>query len=121
MNNIVLSGRLGREVSVKEVGQTKLGKTVLAVDDGYGDKKQTYWINLELWGKTAETAEKFTEKGSKVLVSGKLIVKSWEDKEGNKRTETAVNVSSLEFLDSKEKNTRPTSKTADLEFDDLPF
>jgi single-strand DNA-binding protein len=121
-----LSGRLGREVTLKDAGQTKVGNTVLAVDDGYGDKKQTYWINLQLWGKTAEVAEQFTTKGSKVLVEGKIVVRQWEDKDGNKRTDTSVNVANIEFLDEKKTSGQVAKElfgdlAVEISDNDLPF
>jgi single-strand DNA-binding protein len=123
VNSVSLIGRLGRD---PETRHTQGGKTVtnfsVAVDEGFGDRKQTYWIPVVAWEKTAEAAGKYLKKGSQVAVEGRLQVRSWDDKEGNKRTTTEVVANRLDFL------TKPPSSQSEQEFDgpapddsDTPF
>ena len=67
-----------------------------------GEKVQdTTWHQLVMWGKTAEIAEKYLDKGSEVAISGKLTNRSYEDKEGVKRYITEVLVSEIVMFGSK--------------------
>lgn len=74
--------------------------------DQYIDRVE--WIRAVLWNKTAESAEKYLNKGSKVYLQGRMATRSWEDKENVKRWTTEVQVSNLIFLDSQDqKSDRP--------------
>ncbi|RYY43043.1 MAG: single-stranded DNA-binding protein, partial [Chitinophagaceae bacterium] len=69
-----------------------------------GEKvKETQWHNLIAWGKTAEIVEKYLAKGSEVVIEGKLINRSYTDKEGNKKYVTEVEVAELLMLGAKAK------------------
>ena len=68
-----------------------------------GDKvTETNWHNLVAWGKTAEIAEKFLDKGKEVAVEGKLTSRSYTDKEGNKKYITEVVINEILMLDKKD-------------------
>lgn len=100
INQVILMGRLTRDV---ELRATSSGKNVaefsLAVD-GMNDK--TDFFDVTAWDKTAEIMEKYTAKGSKVLVQGRLRQDNWEDKDGNKRSKVAITAFDVTFLDSKQ-------------------
>lgn len=127
MNKVILTGRIGRELSVKEAGQSKVAKSVLAVDDGYGENKKTHWINFEAWGKLSDVLEKYTTKGSKILIEGKVATNSYETKDGSKRTDTFVRVDQLELLDNKPQSVRTAEEVFGKELvsvideADIPF
>ena len=110
MNSISLTGHLGRDPEVRHTGS---GKTVanfsLAVNDGFGERKQTYWIPVVAWEKTAEAAEKYLKKGSHVGIEGRLQQRSWQDKEGGNRTVLEVVANRLEFLSKVE--AKPSSQS----------
>ena len=61
----------------------------------------TQWHNLIAWGKLADIAERFLEKGKEVAIEGKLINRSYQDREGNKRYVTEIQVNELLLLGSK--------------------
>ena len=63
--------------------------------------KETYWHNLVAWGKTAEIAEKYLNKGSEVAIEGKLTNRSYNDKDGVKKYITEIVVSDILLLDKK--------------------
>lgn len=106
MNTVNLIGRLVRE---NELRYTQSGKAVatntLAIDDGWGDNKKTYFIPFTIWDKSAESLANYTKKGSKIAISGKITSRSYETKDGQKRTviEVVANqYGGIEFLDAKQ-------------------
>lgn len=106
-NKVQLIGNLGKNPDVKKTESgKKLVKFSVATDEIYtnqkGEKvKETQWHNLIAWGKIADVAEKYLNKGSEVAVEGKLITKDYLDKEGNKRYITEVQVNELLMLGGK--------------------
>lgn len=106
MNKVFLIGRLTRDA---ELRTTTNGKSVttfsIALDDGFGENKKTYFFNVVVWGKSAEAVANYTHKDSKVAVTGKLTSSSYNDKSGNKRTLIQVvadMMGGVEFLDSRQ-------------------
>ncbi|GGD17371.1 MULTISPECIES: single-stranded DNA-binding protein [Flavobacterium] len=100
-NRVQLIGHVGKDPIIKEFESgKKLANLTLATNDVYVSKKgdqveQTQWHNIVAWGKTAETIEKFVEKGKKIGITGKLTSRSYDDKEGNKRYVTEVVINEL--------------------------
>ena len=103
-NKVQLIGNLGNNPEVKtlESGK-KMAKFSVATNETYRNAKgekvvETQWHNLIAWGKVAEIAEKFLQKGSEVALEGKLINRSYNDKDGNKKYVTEVQVNELLLL-----------------------
>jgi single-strand DNA-binding protein len=98
VNKVQLIGRLGMDPEMKKLDNgSTLARLSLATDASYKDKngkkiEETHWHNLVCWNKTAELAEKLLAKGKEVAVEGRLITKSYEDGEGNRRYATEVRV-----------------------------
>ena len=107
-NRVQLIGHLGMNPEVKTFdGDRKMAKVSIATNEVYynakGEKiEDTQWHNIIMWGKTAEIAEKYLKKGQEVCVEGKLVNRSWETKEGDKRYITEVVVNELVMLGKKE-------------------
>ena len=108
-NRVHLIGNLGGspEVRTTESGK-KLARFSVATNESYrstqGEKvNETQWHSLVAWGKTAEIAEKYLDKGTEVVVEGKLVHRSFTDKEGVKRFVTEVQVSELLLLSGSKK------------------
>ena len=106
-NKVQLIGNLGNapEVKTTENGK-KLARFSVATNESYrnasGEKvTETTWHNLVAGGKVAEIAEKYLVKGSEVALEGKLINRSYTDKEGNKKYITEVQVNELLLLGAK--------------------
>ncbi len=106
-NKVQLIGNLGGAPEVKntESGK-KLARFSIATNEVYnnakGEKvKETTWHNLVAWGKVAEIVEKYLNKGSEVAIEGKLINRSYTDKDGVKKYITEVQVNELLMLGSK--------------------
>ena len=109
-NQVQLIGNLGMNPEVKQMENgTKLAKMSLATNEYYTDSKgekieKTQWHNVVAWGKTAELAEKYLQKGKEVAIKGKLTYRSYDDKDGNKRFITEVVTDEILFLDKAAKN-----------------
>jgi single-strand DNA-binding protein len=95
-NRVQLIGNLGMDPEVKSFdGGRKLAKFSLATSQSYtntqGERvKDTQWHNVIVWGKLAETAEKYLKKGSEVALEGKIVYRSYENKEGQNRYVTEI-------------------------------
>jgi len=106
-NKVQLIGNLGKLPEIKTTDSGKrLVKFSLATNEIYtnakGEKvKETQWHNLVAWGKLADIAEKYLNKGSEVAVDGKLITKDYIDKDGKKKYVTEIQVNELLLLGSK--------------------
>lgn len=111
-NSITLVGRLGKDPEFNFTPNgTATCKIVLAVDDFIAkDKKETYWFNVVFFGSLAEIVEKYLQKGSCVLVHGKITIRPYKDKEGNSRTWTEVVASSMQMLDKKPSTEKATTR-----------
>jgi single-strand DNA-binding protein len=106
-NKVQLIGNLGKTPEIKntESGK-KLAKFSVATNEVYtnnkGEKvKETQWHNLVAWGKLAEIAEKYLDKGSEVVIEGKIITKDYLDKDGNKKYTTEIQVNEMLMMGSK--------------------
>lgn len=106
-NKVQLIGNLGGNPEIKTTeGGKKLARFSIATNEVYrnakGDKvTETQWHNLVAWGKVAEIAEKFLVKGSEVAIEGKLVNRSYNDKEGHKKYVTEVQVNEVLMLGEK--------------------
>lgn len=114
MNLCAFVGRLTNDVDLKFYRNTKgeeraIANFTLAVDDGYGDNKRTMFAECTVFGKRAETLEKYTSKGSKIGVTASGHTETWEGKDGNKHSAIRFTVSDFEFLDVK----KTTDKSPD--------
>jgi single-strand DNA-binding protein len=90
-NKVQLIGHLGQDPEIVNLDSgTKLAKFSIATNESYRNAKgekveDTQWHNVVAWGKTAEIVENYLAKGKEVAVEGKLIHRSYETKEGEKR------------------------------------
>ena len=106
-NKVQLIGNLGQapEIISFENGK-KLAKISLATNEVYknaeGDKVESvHWHNVIAWGAQAELIEKYVIKGQEIAIEGKLITRSFETKEGDKRTKTEVQINEILLLGRK--------------------
>lgn len=125
MNRIILLGRLTRDVEIKYTQSgMAVGRTCIAVDRR-GKDKEADFINLTVFGKTAEFVEKWLGKGRRILVEGRLKISRYKDKEGKERDWTEVLVDNVEFADDKKKEVAdpndPFPGGEDVDPGDYPF
>ena len=114
LNRIVLMGRIASDIEKKTTNSGVSVVTVpLAVDRDYkqGDERQTDFIKCVFWRKRADALEKYSGKGRMIAVEGRLEIRKWEDKEGNKRSEAEVQVDNWYFADSKRDGAAPAGQT----------
>lgn len=106
-NRVSLIGNLGMDPEVREVNGKSFARVSLATSDSYknadGERVfNTQWHNLVAWGNLATLFEKYLKKGKEIAVEGKLVSRSYEDKEGNKKYFTEVVVNDMLLLGKKE-------------------
>lgn len=106
-NKVQLIGNLGNNPEIKTLdGGKKLAKFSVATSETYRNAKgekvtETQWHSLVAWGKVAEIAEKYLKKGSEVAVEGKLVNRNYNDKDGNKKSITEVQVNEVLLMGDK--------------------
>ncbi|CCI60064.1 single-stranded DNA-binding protein [Staphylococcus equorum] len=124
-NSIILTGRITKDLEIKEVGQNKVTHFSLAVDNPF-KRDDTSFFHIEAWNRTADLLTEYCGKGSKILVEGSARQNTFTDKEGNNRERVVFNANRIEFLDSKSssnqsKKDNPFSNgSKDIE-SELPF
>lgn len=103
-NKVQLIGNLGSvpDIRITETGK-KLARFSMATSETYRNAKgekvtETQWHNIIAWGKTAELAEKYLDKGSNIAVEGKLINRSYVDKDGVKKYIAEVQINEILML-----------------------
>lgn len=103
-NRVQLIGNAGNDPEIKTLENgNKLAYLSIATHDKYTNDKgekveQTEWHRVAAWGKTAEIIEKYVVKGKEVAIEGKLIHRSYDDKNGEKRYVTEVVVNEILLL-----------------------
>lgn len=115
LNHVVLIGRMTDDIKIRQAGEHKAGEFSIAVN-GYKDKDVSF-INCKCWDKTTELLEKYTHKGSKISVVGKLVQERWES-EGKKQSRLIVNVSEIQFLDSKKEENKESNQAEIPDWED---
>ena len=108
LNHIVLMGRLTRDPELRRTGSgVAVASFTLAVDRDYaaqGAEKETDFVDIVAWRNTAEFVSKYFAKGRMAVVTGRLQIRNWQDKEGNKRRSAEVVADNVYFGDSKRDN-----------------
>lgn len=135
-NLTILTGRITKDLELKQAGQTQVTNFSLAVDNPF-KKDDTSFFDIVAFGKTAELLNNYCSKGSKILIEGNLKQDRFQDKEGNNRSVVRVIANRIEFLDSKGSNQQngqpqqqrgqatagnnPFDNGTDIDNSDLPF
>ena len=105
LNHIVLMGRLTRDPELRRTGSgIAVASFTLAVDRDYaaqGAEKETDFVDIVAWRNTAEFVSRYFTKGRMAIVSGRLQIRNWTDKDGNKRRSAEVVADNVYFGDSK--------------------
>ena len=109
LNHITIMGRLTRDPEIRYTqSQTPVTSFTLAVDRDFGGRdggeKQTDFIDCVAWRQTAEFVSKYFTKGSMAVVSGRLQIRDWTDRDGGKRRNAEVVVENIYFGESKRRD-----------------
>lgn len=132
LNHLTIMGRLTRDPELRYTNAgTAVASFALAVDrdfKGQNGQKETDFIECTAWKGTAEFVSKYFGKGRMAVVEGRLQIRDWTDKQGNKRKSAEVVVSNIYFGDSRREEERheddvpePDFEEMDEEDGDLPF
>ena len=142
-NKVILVGNLTRNVELKYTPSgTAIAKFGLATNRTYKDpqtgenKQETMFIDITVFGRSAEIANQYLSKGRRVLVEGRLVLDQWVDSTGQKRSKHSIVAEKVQFMDSKSssdnsgingyENMMPQTEkknipSIDLDEDEIPF
>lgn len=128
LNHIDIMGRLTRDPELRRTANgTAVASFTVAVDRDFSSKesgeKETDFIDCVAWRQAGEFISKYFQKGSMIVVTGRLTIRSWQDKEGNKRKSAEVVVDSAYFGSSKKESSSegaPSSALAPTGFASSP-
>ena len=117
LNHITIMGRMTRDPELRRTGNgTAVASFTLAVDRDFSGKdskeKETDFIECVAWRNTAEFVSKYFSKGRMAVVSGRLQVRKWKNKEGENRYTTEVLAENVYFADSKKEASSDNSAGA---------
>jgi single-strand DNA-binding protein len=141
VNKVILVGNLGQKPEIRYTKDSKpIASFSIATSESWRDKttgdmvEKTEWHNVTFFGRIAEVAEQYLNKGSKVFVEGKLQTDKWEDENGNKRSATKIIGNNMQMLDSRGSNNSssfdesssieneaPASQEGSFSEEDIPF
>ena len=126
LNHITVMGRLTRDVELRRTGSgTAVASFTVAVDRDIANKetneRETDFIDCVAWRSAGEFVSKYFSKGSMAVVSGRLQIRNYTDKEGNKRRSAEVVADNVYFGDSKRDSTSaPAAPVQDFQQIDIP-
>ena len=109
-NKIVLMGNLTRDVEIRySQSGSAIGNTGIAVNRKWKSqtgeqKEEVMFIDLTFFGRTAEIANQYLRKGSKVLVDGRLSLNQWTSQDGQKKSKHSITVENLQMIGAKDNN-----------------
>ena len=133
-NKVILVGNLTWDVELKYAPSgIAIAEFGLATNRKYKDnttneiKEETMFINITVFGRSAEVANQYLRKGRRVLIEGRLVLDQWIDSSGQKRSKHSIVAESVKFLDKIEENTNQVSQSQvsvsqqSLDDEDIPF
>ena len=121
MQFISITGRVGGDAETRQAGQSNVTNFNCAVDQGWGDNKQTNWFRVAIWGDRGGKLQPYIKKGEKVAVTGELVIGEY-----NGKPQYEIRAADVDcFMAGKQQGgggSAPRSEmaTADLD-DDVPF
>ena len=123
LNKVILIGRLGGKPEMRRLPQQDrwVASFTLATNERLFNpttresSDRTEWHKIKVFGKLAEFVEKYLSQGRQILVEGKLRTRSWQDKDGNKRTTTEVEASNIILLGKRDEASATSTDTTDLD------
>ena len=142
-NRVILVGNLSKDIELKYTNSgTAIAKSAIATNRRYKtgsgeQKEEVCFIDITLFGRSAEVANQYLRKGKQVLIEGRLVLEQWTDSHGNRRSKHSVAVESMQMLGGKggqaegqdrgqaEKPKRepkqPNVPKVDIDDDSIPF
>ena len=127
INKVILMGRMTKDPELRHTGAgTPVVSFSIAVNNGYGEGQTTDFISCVAWNKTAEFVAKYFQKGSMIIVIGRIGTRSWDGADGKKHYATEVVANEVSFGESKRKEETAAPEQEEAftllaEDGDLPF
>lgn len=125
MNNFNAIGRVGKDAVTRQAGNSQVTGFSLAVDSGFGDKKQTLWLDCSAWGERFAKVGEYITKGSQLGVTGELGTREHEGK-----TYLTLRVADVTLVGGKrddgerrpqQRQERKSAPAGDFQEDDIPW
>lgn len=108
INSVTLEGNLGADLEIRALPSGKeIGSTSLAVTTGYGDRKQTSWYRIALFGNYATAMAASLTKGARVVVQGEISIRDYQTNQGEKRTSVEIACRSVSAPPAQGQQARP--------------
>jgi len=120
MNSVLIIGNLTRDPELKRVGEYDLVNFAVAVNDGYGDRKKTFFFDCSVWGKKAKTFIDYCKKGNKVSLTGKLEQQTWETSSREKRSKIIINCNDFDLLTPRDSQSQNNYSNQHSSFEPIP-
>ena len=122
LNVCSFTGRAGRDPELRYLESGSVVAEVSLAVDNWKRDADPLWLNLQIWGKTAQVAADYVRKGGMIAVSGQLESESWTDKStGEKRSKMFLNVRELTLLSSKRDDQGGGGYGAPASDEEVPF
>jgi single-strand DNA-binding protein len=114
LNKVMLIGNVGKDPEVRSFENTKKANFSLATTESYKNKNgekvtNTEWHNIVVWRGLADVAEKWVKKGTQLYVEGKIVNRSYDDKDGQKKYITEIVADNFVMLGGKSEGTQATT------------
>ena len=121
MNSVNMIGNLVRDVDIKygPTG-TAIGKTAIALNERYKDEERVSFVDLTVFGKTAENMNTYFRKGSKIGITGRIQQERWEAQGGEKRSKVGVIVERFSFVTSRSDDNNNSNQGNEGGYDNPP-
>lgn len=114
MMYFMAAGNLGRDAEVKSTRNGKMLCTFsIAVDSGWGDNKETYWITCNLWGDRGEKLSQYLTKGTQVVIRGRPSINKWENKSGEAQANFQVDLDDVTLMGGGQKDRNESGGSRD--------
>lgn len=115
-NKVILTGNLSKDITLKSNSNITIANTTIAVNRKFknqnGDtSEEVLFIDITFFGRQAEIANQYLNKGSKVLIEGRLKYDTWQDQNGQNRSKHSVVVESMEMLSSQNTGTNQNNQS----------
>jgi single-strand DNA-binding protein len=127
-NKVILIGNLTRDVELRyTTSGAAVAKLGLAVNRTWKDRNtserrdETCFVDVNIFGRSAEVANQHLSKGKRVLIEGRLVFEQWTDQNGQKHSKHSIAAESFQFMDTRGENQKPSSVDVDTDDDGVPF
>ncbi len=129
-NKVILTGNLSKDITLKSGSNITIANTTIAVNrklkNQNGDtSEEVLFIDITFFGRQAQIANQYLNKGSKVLIEGRLKYDTWQDQNGQNRSKHSVVVESMEMLGGQNTGTNQNNQSHNQSYnesnDEIPF